>query len=440
MDEEYDVIVLGTGLTECILSGLLSIDGKKVLHIDRNDYYGADSASLNLSQLFAMFREGEKPPESLGRDRDWCVDLVPKFLMANGDLTNILVYTDVTRYIEFKQIAGSYVYRDGRIAKVPSNEMEALKSPLMSLFEKRRAKRFLQWVANYRDDDPSTQKDINLDRDSMETVYTKFGLQSGTQDFIGHAMALHLDDSYIKKPARETRDRIMLYASSMAKFGKSPYIYPLYGLGELPQGFARLSAIYGGTYMLNQPIDEIVYDDNGVAIGVRSGEQVAKAKQILGDPSYFREKVRCIGRLVRAICILDHPIPNTDNLDSVQIIIPQKQVKRKHDIYIAGISSVHNICPKGYYLAIISTIAETANPLAEIAPGLKLLGPVLESFSRVQELYEPMADGTKDQCYISKSVDATSHFETLTLDVRDLYKRMTGHDLVLKQRPKQENM
>ena len=45
------VIVLGTGLTECILSGLLSVEGKKVLHMDRNDYYGGDSASLNLEQV-----------------------------------------------------------------------------------------------------------------------------------------------------------------------------------------------------------------------------------------------------------------------------------------------------------------------------------------------------------------------------------------------------
>jgi Rab GDP dissociation inhibitor len=28
MDEEYDVIVLGTGLTECVLSGLLSVEGE----------------------------------------------------------------------------------------------------------------------------------------------------------------------------------------------------------------------------------------------------------------------------------------------------------------------------------------------------------------------------------------------------------------------------
>ena len=30
MDEAYDAIVLGTGLKECIISGLLSVDGLKV--------------------------------------------------------------------------------------------------------------------------------------------------------------------------------------------------------------------------------------------------------------------------------------------------------------------------------------------------------------------------------------------------------------------------
>lgn len=51
MDETYDAIVLGTGLKECIISGLLSVKGLKVLHMDRNDYYGGESASLNLKQV-----------------------------------------------------------------------------------------------------------------------------------------------------------------------------------------------------------------------------------------------------------------------------------------------------------------------------------------------------------------------------------------------------
>lgn len=66
------------------------------------------------------------------------------------------MHTDVTRYLEFKQIAGSFVYRDGKISKVPSTELEAVKSPLMGLFEKRRAKKFFEFLQSWKDDDPAT--------------------------------------------------------------------------------------------------------------------------------------------------------------------------------------------------------------------------------------------------------------------------------------------
>ena len=51
MDDEYDAIILGTGLKECVLSGLLSVAGKKVLHMDRNNYYGGACASMYLGQV-----------------------------------------------------------------------------------------------------------------------------------------------------------------------------------------------------------------------------------------------------------------------------------------------------------------------------------------------------------------------------------------------------
>lgn len=439
MDENYDVIVLGTGLTECILSGLLSVEGKKVLHIDRQDFYGGESASLNLSQLYSKFKPSSQKPDTLkGRDRDWCVDLIPKFLMANGELTNILVHTDVTRYIEFKQISGSYVYRSGRISKVPSNDSEALRSSLMGMFEKRRMKRFLEFIANYDDDNVSTHQNLDLDKNTMNEVYTHFGLESGTKDFVGHAMALWSNDDYLEEVARPTYERIILYVQSVAKYGKSPYIYPLYGLGELPQGFARLSAIYGGTYMLDTPIDEVLYEDGKFA-GVITKEGKAKAPIVIADPTYFPEKVKKTGsKVIRAMCILDHPVPNTNDLDSLQIIIPQNQVGRKNDIYIAVLSDVHCVVPKGQYLAIVSTIIETEAPHVELEPAFKLLGSRLDTLMGIAELYEPTNDGTSDGIYISKSYDATSHFESTTDDVKDLYFRITGKPLVLKKRPSAE--
>lgn len=266
--------------------------------------------------------------------------------MSNGELTNILVSTDVTRYLEFKQIAGSYVQQGAAaratVAKVPSDAGEALRSPLMGLFEKRRAKKFLEWVGEFSQDNPSTHNGLNLNTCTMKDAYDKFGLEATTRDFIGHSMALYQTDEYINKPgtAGETIDRIRLYVNSMARYGKSPYIYPLYGLGELPQGFARLSAIYGGTYMLNTSVDEFLYEDGKIS-GIKAtmkerGDEAevmnftTKTKKILADPSYFPDKVKVVGHLLKAICILNHPIDKTDNSDSLQLIIPQSQVGRKN--------------------------------------------------------------------------------------------------------------
>lgn len=260
--------------------------------------------------------------------------------MGSGELVKMLVHTDVTRYLEFKQISGSYVFKGGNIYKVPSTPTEAATSSLISLWDKGKARSFFQFLQAWKEDDPATHRGLDLNKNTMQDVYKSFGLgdNKDVQDFIGHAMALHLDDDYLKKPARETYDRIVLYTTSMARWGKSPYLYPLYGLGELPQAFARLSAIYGGTYMLDKQIDEIVLDSDGKFVGVRSGDEVVKAKQVIGDPSYFGSGAASFGKIrtlevhkvVRAICILKHPIPNTGDSDSIQLIIPQEQLKRRN--------------------------------------------------------------------------------------------------------------
>jgi len=86
--------------------------------------------------------------------------------MSSGELTNILVSTDVTRYLEFKQVAGSFVQQGAgskaTVAKVPSDAGEALRSPLMGIFEKRRMKSFLEWVGTFSINDSATHKGWSL--------------------------------------------------------------------------------------------------------------------------------------------------------------------------------------------------------------------------------------------------------------------------------------
>jgi Rab GDP dissociation inhibitor len=419
------VVVLGTGLTECILSGLLSVDGKKVLHMDRNDYYGGECASLNLQQAWTHFQQQGNVPDNLGKARNYNIDLVPKFLMANGKLVKILLHTRVTRYLQFKSVDGSYVTKKNKVHKVPATETEALGSKLMGLFEKTRFKDFLVYVVEFDVNDPSTYKGVVPDGPTSEML-KKYKLDDTTVDFIGHALALYRDEGWLTRPCSETIERVRLYSDSLAQHGKSPYLYPLYGLGDLPQAFARLSAIYGGTYMLNKPIEGVVYDSEGRVTGITSEGQTVQCRAVIADPSYFPDKVEQIGQVVRVICILDHPIPNSSNSESCQIILPQNQYGRGSDIYISCVSFAHNVAPPGKYIVIVSTTVETNDPFQEVQPGMNLLGPIMQHFVSIKPIYAPRNDFTRDGIFISNSYDATSHFESIADDVIRIYQQFTG--------------
>lgn len=307
----------------------------------------------------------------------------------------MLIHTDVTKYLEFKAVDGSYVFNKSRVEKVPASDWEALRSPLMGLFEKRRAAKFLGYCQQYDPANSTTWRNWDLTEMTMYELYNQFGLDPMTVDFIGHAIALHRDDQYMVRPAQSTVMKIKLYYESMMRYEglTSPYIYPLYGLGELPQAFARLSAVHGGTYMLDRPDLEVEYDESGVAQGVKCGEEVAKTKFIVGDPSYFRDRVVKTGQVVRAMCILSHPIPGTGDATSFQMILPQKQVGRRSDIYVFCCSYTHNVAPKDKWIAFVSTTVETTSPADELKAGLSLLGHIDEKFVEVVDVFEPLDDG-----------------------------------------------
>ncbi len=172
---------------------------------------------------------------------------------------------------------------------------------------------------------------------------------------------------------------------SVNQYGASPFLYPLYGLGGLPEGFSRLCAIKGGVFMLNHSPDELLFDDDGTIKGVVSEGAAASCDFIVGDPSYFPDDMlRETGKVVRSICFINHPIKGTGDSKSAQVIIPAKQVeragykKRESDIYVSCVSYKHKVCPKGLYIAIVSTTVETKKPEKELEPGIALLGKIID--------------------------------------------------------------
>lgn len=78
--------------------------------------------------------------------------------MADGELTKFIRSIPALHDIEFLQVGGSYVSKIDVPYKVPSTRMEAVTSPLVGKMQKIYLQSFLQWIASYKDEDPSTHR------------------------------------------------------------------------------------------------------------------------------------------------------------------------------------------------------------------------------------------------------------------------------------------
>jgi Rab GDP dissociation inhibitor len=107
-------------------------------------------------------------------------------------------------------------------------------------------------------------------------------------------------------------------------------------------------------------------------------------------------------------------------------------------MYVTLVSFSHAVCAKGMYIAICSGTVETDNPEAEIRTCIDLLGQPLEIFIKISDLHEPLDDGKDSQIFVTSSYDATSHFESASDDVLQMYERITGEKFDLNVEPPED--
>ncbi len=115
----YDVIVCGTSLVNCILAAALSKAGVSVLHLDGNEYYGQEEGTHDLGGFVAELEHSvargphgfvqsvavesrEAIEASRGEWRRYALDGTAKPLLCSGPLVQLLVRSEVSKYLEFK--------------------------------------------------------------------------------------------------------------------------------------------------------------------------------------------------------------------------------------------------------------------------------------------------------------------------------------------------
>ena len=192
------------------LGSALSKAGFKVAHIDTNQYYGGDQASLTLDELaeWADARSGDHdgsssvyhqnqrkrysaisrsqtlPPQS----RQYSVSLAPSIVPSIGPHIDSLIASGVSRYGQFKLLDKVAIYdRPGFVQSVPGSKEDVFKSKELSLIDKRRLMRFLLFATG----DFEGKKELEGREDMPFLRYLRevFALKDKAANAIAYALA-----------------------------------------------------------------------------------------------------------------------------------------------------------------------------------------------------------------------------------------------------------
>lgn len=424
---EYDVIVVGTGMTESIIAAAASRIGKKVLHLDSNEYYGGLWATFNFDGLQKWIEDlkGNKCEESKESDpnveggenflkasnqystvenieetwyivndadlpersskdtqtegsgdapaegdekcdedkvekkeivkhwstdrikkeyRRFNIDLAPKLLYARGELVELLISSNIARYAEFRAVSRVATFMESKLVQVPCSRADVFANKTVSVIEKRMLMQLLTSCMEQGADSP--EFDGYRDKTFLEYLNTK-NLTPIVKHYVMQAIAMATD----KTSCRDGVNRTKHFLNSLGRYGNTPFLWPMYGSGELPQCFCRLCAVFGGVYCLKRQLDGLVVNEDKCKAIVTGKQRLALEHLVVGQGHLPPEIVASSGeqQISRGIFITDKSIMQGDKENLTLLYYPPEETGQEA-VTLIELGPSTNACPQGLFM------------------------------------------------------------------------------------------
>ncbi|XP_046394320.1 rab proteins geranylgeranyltransferase component A [Ischnura elegans] len=475
LPSEYDIIVIGTGMTESIVAAAASRIGKRVLHLDSNEYYGGLWASFNfeglqnwieecrqlggatcdvpIEQFNSLLKEGESiikannqlstvfnvdekwyivndsselseqdtkdtqtdgakesgeeakseeaPAEGATaeegenaeqaeehkktdkRHKSWSqtevkknyrkfnIDLAPKLLFARGSLVELLISSNIARYAEFRSVSRVVTWLqeegEGRLEPVPCSRADVFATRNVSVVEKRMLMKLLTSCME-RENHPEEFEEFET-KTFLEFLKAK-KLTPNLIHYVLYAICMGTDSTSFNDGL--VRTHRFLY--SLGRYGNTPFLWPMYGSGELPQCFCRLCAVFGGVYHLKRSAEAVLVGSDSKCKGVISaGKRLETENLVLGmeyaPPQYLASAPK--GGLSRGIFITDRSILPSEKEELTLLQFPPHE-GHPEPVTIIELGSATSACPPGLYVMHM-TCKQQQNAKEDLMPVVKKL-------------------------------------------------------------------
>ncbi|XP_003410964.1 rab proteins geranylgeranyltransferase component A 2 [Loxodonta africana] len=281
--------------------------------------------------------------------RRFNIDLVSKLLYSQGLLIDLLIKSNVSRYAEFKNVTRILAFWEGKVEQVPCSRADVFNSKELTMVEKRMLMKFLTFCVDYEQhpDEYEAFKQCSF----SEYLKTK-KLTPNLQHFVLHSIAMTSESSCTTIDGLKATKNFL---QCLGRFGNTPFLFPLYGQGEIPQCFCRMCAVFGGIYCLRHKVHCLIVDKESgrcKAVIDHFGQRI-NAKYFIVEDSYLSEETCAhvqYKQISRAVLITDQSILKTDSDQQISVLIVPPVEAGTCAVRVIELCSSTMTCMKDTYL------------------------------------------------------------------------------------------
>ncbi|KAI7795643.1 rab proteins geranylgeranyltransferase component A 1 [Triplophysa rosa] len=284
----------------------------------------------------------------LNEGRRFNIDLVSKLMYSRGALVDLLIKSNVSRYAEFKNISRILTCRNEKVEQVPCSRADVFASKQLTVVEKRMLMKFLTFCLDFEQHPEEYQ-------DHSEKPFREFlkikKLTENLQDFVLHSIAIVTQETLTEEGLKATQH----FLRCLGRYGNTPFLFPLYGLGEIPQCFCRMCAVFGGIYCLRHSVQCLVVDkasDKVKAVIDTRGQRISCSYFVVED-SYIRDEQRrstAHGQISRAVLITDRSVLTSESDQQISLVTVPPLDSSSPAVRMVELCSSSMTCMPGTYL------------------------------------------------------------------------------------------
>ncbi|CAB4487673.1 rab protein geranylgeranyltransferase component A [Rhizophagus irregularis] len=421
-------------------------ENEEYLHKDEQDT--SEETIRHVSTSLSNF-ERETLAKLLKESKQYNLDIAPKIMPCRGELIELLISSGVGRYLEFKALDKTYIYSDqDTFDKVPCSKEDVFTSQTVTLIDKRKLMRFLTFALDFTNS-PETFEGYE-EKPYEKFLKEKFQIDGKLLSAVLYAITL------IQTKANDVNTIQGLtytqrYLKSLGRYGNAAFLVALYGAGsEISQGFCRISAVFGGIYMLNHSIKHLLIDkssNNFTGLIDVNGQQLSST-YLITSIDYIPEKLlqeneEC-EQISRAIVIIDRYIHEEG--DASLTIFPPDSVGNEYPIRVLQFSEGTRSCPEDKYVLYMSTKASGKSAKEDLYKALEKLvnisnddaslsSPLFALFYRHKFRDATLSSLLPDNIIVTNDSDSSLDFETATIQAKQLFEKMCPNEEFLPAVP-----